>query len=379
MSEDAATLRHRLVDEFERYGWLTDAEWIDAFRAVPREAFLPRCFTLGLDGRYRAVGSDDPGWLDQVYRDHVVPTQLDGDPSLWERARDHGPVVGTPTCSSSQPSLMAIMLHELEIRDGDRVLEIGTGTGYNTALLCHRLGSRLVTSVDIDAGLVAEATDRLASLGYTPTVVAADGERGYERDCPYDRLIATCSVVDVPWDWVRQLSPGGVILTSLYRELGGGILAKLRVDEQGEAHGHVLDELCYFMPPRSHPPQQTMELIRAAAGAEGELRLSRLPGPLPGDSEPWYAFAALSLPGVARLDLQGPDGLAQWLVHRDGSWAYHDAASGGVEQDGPRRLWSEIEQKYQEWVEWGDPERGRIGITVTANGQRCHVVDGSTW
>jgi protein-L-isoaspartate O-methyltransferase len=76
------------------------------------------------------------------------------------------------------PSLMAQMLEALDVRDEHRVLEIGTGTGYNAALLCHRLGSNNVVSIDIDATLVAVAKNRLAALGHHPTLVVGDGTAG---------------------------------------------------------------------------------------------------------------------------------------------------------------------------------------------------------
>ena len=89
------------------------------------------------------------------------------------------------------------MLEALEVTDGCRVLEIGTGSGYNAALLCERLGSEHVTSVHIDPDLVALARERLAANGYTPTL-AADGADGYPRSALYDRIIATCSVPAIP-------------------------------------------------------------------------------------------------------------------------------------------------------------------------------------
>jgi protein-L-isoaspartate O-methyltransferase len=73
---------------------------------------------------------------------------------------------------------MARMLELLDVTGADRVLEIGTSTGYNAALLCHRLTDARVTSIDIDLTLIAEARDRLASLGYQPCLVAGDGAAG---------------------------------------------------------------------------------------------------------------------------------------------------------------------------------------------------------
>jgi protein-L-isoaspartate O-methyltransferase len=106
--------------------------------------------------------------------------------------------VQIPVSSSSKPDLMVRMLEELDVTDGDRVLEIGTGTGYNAALLCHRLGSQNVFSVDVDPALIAAARSRLARLGYHPTLAAADGAAGIAEHAPYDRIIATCSVPVIP-------------------------------------------------------------------------------------------------------------------------------------------------------------------------------------
>lgn len=82
-------------------------------------------------------------------------------------------------------SLMARMLEALDVRDGDRVLEIGTGTGYNAALLCHRVGSHNVVSIDIDPALIAAARSRLASLGHHPT---PGGGRRHSRGRPIRSL-----------------------------------------------------------------------------------------------------------------------------------------------------------------------------------------------
>ncbi|HWR47240.1 MAG TPA: methyltransferase domain-containing protein [Pseudonocardiaceae bacterium] len=106
--------------------------------------------------------------------------------------------VRIPVSSSSKPDLMVRMLEELDVTDGDRVLEIGTGTGYNAALLSHRLGSQNVFSLDVDPALIAAARPRLTRLGYHPTLAAVDGAAGLAGHAPYARIIATCSVPAIP-------------------------------------------------------------------------------------------------------------------------------------------------------------------------------------
>ena len=107
---------------------------------------------------------------------------------------------------------MVEMLEALDLRDGHRVLEIGTGTGYNAALLSHRLGGEHVVSIDIDPDLVRTAEQRLKELGHFPTLVTGDGQAGVPDHGPYDRIIATCAVPEIPLAWIEQLAPGGQCL-----------------------------------------------------------------------------------------------------------------------------------------------------------------------
>ena len=117
--------------------------------------------------------------------------------------------------SSSAPTLMAAMLQALDVRDGDRVLEVRTGTRYNAALLCHRLGADRVTSVDVDPSLVEAARAQLASIGYSPHLVTADGAHGAPDRAPFDKIIATVALSGIPPAWRGQTAPGGTILLSL--------------------------------------------------------------------------------------------------------------------------------------------------------------------
>jgi len=365
---DANELRAGLATELSRQGWLITPEWQQAFGAVPRHLFLRRFFALTADRlRYEAINHSHPNWLALVYRNAVWPTQLDSDDTRWDEAWAHGPVSGTPTCSSTQPSLMAVMLEALDVREGHRVLEIGTGTGYNAALLAHRLGDDHVVTVDIDANLVEQARKNLAEAGYMPTVVAADGAKGYPGNGPFDRVIATCSVAAIPPAWLTQIQPGGIILTNLYRQLVGGSLARLTIREDRSAIGQLLNDWGGFMPVRAHSHTDPAQLIRAASQQDGNKRVSHLPAPVSEDGQAWVVLADLLMADVSRTDIARADGDVQWLVHPDGSWAYHDT-TGIVEQGGPRRLWDELEWIFEVWTDHGKPARAQIGLTVTPSG-----------
>lgn len=193
-----------------------DDAWARAVRAVPREVFVPAYFEEvagSAPTRFRAVRGGDQGWLAGVYADQTLVTQLDG----RVRARDggDGDMAGAPTSSSTLPSLVVRMWRQLDVRPGQRVLEVGTGTGYSTALGAHVLGETAVTSVEYDPDVAAAAAAALAEAGYAPRLVVGDGLRGDPGGGTYDRLIATCAVRYVPLAWLHQVRPGGRILATL--------------------------------------------------------------------------------------------------------------------------------------------------------------------
>jgi methyltransferase of ATP-grasp peptide maturase system len=366
---DAASAEARvgMVARLRREGWLRSAEWIAAFGAVPREVFVRRFFGRTTEG-WVAVGDGDPDWLAAAYSVDSLVTQLDGDDARWFAARRE-PQRGTPTSSSSDPGLMASMLEALEVRDGGRVLEVGTGTGYNAALLCHRLGSGRVTSVEVDAGLAEAARVRLAGLGYTPTVVTGDGVEGVPERAPYDRIIATVAAPRVPAAWLAQARPGGMILLNLYSELGGGALLLLTVDGPHRAEGHFLPSFGAFMPLRAAMPATTDQdrLRTALHSADGTISTTDVPADVIGHPDAGMLIGLL-VKDVARIGFTPAGGTEQlWLLADDGSWAMRHADT--AEQSGPRRLWDEVSAAYELWDRLGRPSRDRFGVTVTADQQ----------
>jgi protein-L-isoaspartate(D-aspartate) O-methyltransferase len=181
-----------------------------AFLQVPREVFVPTFFVRDPTTNrmvWQEVTTADPSYLEKVYQDEALVTHLD--------ARQF------PDSSSSMPSIMAMMLEALDIRPGHTVLEIGTGTGYNAALLAFLTGdASLVTTLDRNDLLLAQARQALEKHGSSGMqIVKADGFGGYPQHAPYDRIIATASVPTVPMAWVEQLCVGGKLVMDLQGSL----------------------------------------------------------------------------------------------------------------------------------------------------------------
>jgi methyltransferase of ATP-grasp peptide maturase system len=363
--QNAVRERRRLVRSIRRDGALSDPDWIDAFRQVPRHAFVPRFFVP--EGRaWAAVGHQDPGWLAAAYSDRVLVTQLDDDPAAWHTARRTGPLRGTPTCSSSMPSIMAIMLEALFTAGGNRVLEVGTGTGYNAALLAHRLGSANVSTVDIDGRLVRTARTRLAECGYHPTCEVFDGAQGFPDNAPYDRVLCTCAVSEIPIAWLEQTTPGGFIVTTLNRPIGAG-LVRITAGQGGTGYGQVLPGDGRFMPLRAHRLADVGDLLATvhpngerARPTELSIRAALSP------SSRFEFFAGLALPQTTPV-VDPAEPSATFLVHPDGSWVRHDGYL--VTQGGPRPLWDLLEAAHHDWRSLGEPTRERFGLTITPDRQ----------
>src|SRR5262249_14270546 len=153
--------------------------------AVRREAFVPEGFQ-SRDGTW--VTPADPDFLTTVYRDDVLVTKVDG---------------RVPVSSSSQPSLMAIMLEALQTAPGQRILEIGAGTGYNAALLAS-LGAAVV-SIAVQEDVADRARSALARAGLPAVRVEhRDGYLGVPGEL-FDRVIVTVGVAGLSPYWLEQL------------------------------------------------------------------------------------------------------------------------------------------------------------------------------
>ncbi|WP_329568607.1 methyltransferase domain-containing protein [Kitasatospora sp. NBC_01266] len=355
----AAELRRALADRLRASGAITSAAWHQAFATVPREAFV-QAFAVGRPGGPVRLDPDTPDWLDMVYSDDSLLTQFDGN--------------GVPTSSSTLPTLMALMLEALDVQPGNRVLEVATGTGYNAALLSHRLGSRNVVTIEVDPDLAGSAQSRLRAAGFTPTVVAGDGRAGHPGGGRYDRLIATCGMSHVPSAWLDQVRPGGLIVTPL----GGGI-ARLRVEENGTASGTFLPDAAYFMPARSLATSMDPKAPPPLPDSYGSRPCALDPAVFM--DERFHFLLTLTLSGAMQRFTHTTDGGIDTahLWHEDGSWA--ELRGGIARESGPRRLLDLAEQALADFEVFGRPAREDYRLSVTKDEQWLwpRGSNGPTW
>ena len=231
-----------------------------------------------------------------AYQDRAVVIMSDGE--------------GLPVSASTQPAMMAIMLRQLGLGPGHRVLEVGTGTGYNAALIACMVGSQeSVVSIDVIPELIEQARANLTAARYAGVrVVCGDGAAGAPDYAPYDRMIVTTGAWDLPPEWWAQLRPGGRIVLPLSIR---GIQLSVGLDNAGD---HLVSGSacrCSFikMAGAMIGPESLIAL-----GPQPGLHAQAVDGPVPGANALYEAFSgpaaeeptglwASSIAAVADLDL----------------------------------------------------------------------------
>lgn len=227
---DLAQLHLDLVTGLRQRQLLKDDGMEAAFSAVSRHLFLPQA----------NAGS--------AFLDQAVTLKTDAQ--------------GETLSSASQPTMMAVMLEQLDLGAGMNVLEIGAASGYNAALIRHIVadGGR-VSSLEIDQDLAQQARDNLRAAGFADVlVVNCDAAAGFEPRAPYDRIMATACVWDLPANWLRQLRSEGKLVAPVWLN-GVQVCAAFEPQEDGSWLSRD-NRPCAFVPLRgsSAGPQLRNEL-----------------------------------------------------------------------------------------------------------------------
>ncbi|WP_405680718.1 protein-L-isoaspartate O-methyltransferase [Streptomyces sp. NBC_00868] len=350
--------RRELAEAMETQGlWPADSPWVRRaiLDTVPRHQFAPdRLWTWNGHDQYVPVdrGRDQDAWADLVYagpEDSAITQILDG----------------LPSSSLSCVAVVADMLDSLILEPGHRVLEVGTGAGWNAGLLAARAGAGLVTSVEVDAGLAAAADRRLTAAGLDVAVHAGDGNAGWPGAAPYDRLIATYAVDDVPWTWVEQTRPGGRLVIPWGR-LGH---VALTVADDGKSATGWVQGLGMFMPSRGIDQGREHHAIRGNGPPGRPVHVERDLRPF---TDPHLVFALrVSHPDIRIATEETEDGLTVRLHDGVSSWATATTGQTGTTaayEGGPRQLLVEVETGRQHWEGRDTPPLWDFGMTVTPEG-----------
>jgi protein-L-isoaspartate(D-aspartate) O-methyltransferase len=316
-----------------------------AFAAVPRHRCVAGFFTR-LDepgtGTYVEVpqhGPVPPDLLATVYADRPLVTHLDPD--------------GMPTSSSSTPSLMARMLQALRLGPGMAVLEIGSGTGYNAALMSVLTAPRgRVVSLDTQPEVVAGAAASLSRVGRTAvSVQLADGWGGHPAEAPYDRIIATIGVAGLSPHWLGQLAPDGVIVVPVAHGGAHPVIAVDR-DREGKPIGRGVvwtgfirsgGRLADAGRPPSWPGPQTMTSVGLHTGVVPELDDD-------GYHDLWFSLACLD-----RRVIRASSGSDDGFGFADPRLGLLYVARDAVHRTGHPWLVDELHSLVDRWKHLGRP------------------------
>ncbi|MFE7809197.1 methyltransferase, FxLD system [Streptomyces sp. NPDC057430] len=246
----AEQLRNALVDQIRQEGHAVNPAAEAALRTVPRHLFVP-------DASLQAAYANQP-----------VHVKYDTD--------------GTSISCASQPAVVALMLDQLDAQPGERILELGAGTGYNAALLAHLVGDTgHVTTIDVDDDLVERARAHLAAAGYTNVdALTRDGAVGYADGAPYDRIIATVGAHGIPHAWLDQLAPDGRLVVP--QRIKGSVSRSIVYERRDGRWISLGSEMNTFMPLRRGIADDDRRIV--SLSADGTVRL-QAPAGTPIDAE----------------------------------------------------------------------------------------------
>ncbi|MEV4925028.1 methyltransferase domain-containing protein [Streptomyces roseoverticillatus] len=312
-------------------------------------------------------------WAAAVYDPvKAVVTQIDD--GEHDPRTTTGAVRGAATSSVSALDIVCIKLGFLDLEAGHKVLDVGAGSGVNTALLEERAGPGNIVTIEVDQGLAEQAERNLRTAGYTARVVCGDGEKGVAEDALYDRLICTAAARRIPRAWREQLRPGGIILTPYGSLFSSNGLLRLAVGPDGAAEGRFVHTASYMWlrahrAQGSRPPRDEEERLSASPSDPDKI--------LDGD---WHADFAIGqlIPGLTmqRTTGAGDRRILLWMVRtRSRPCAVTAGTRATVFWSRIRSLWGEVLTARSWWDEHGRPEITRFGLTVTIDGEHHTWLD----
>jgi protein-L-isoaspartate O-methyltransferase len=365
----------RLAVQLAEAGDLTHPACREAVEAVPRHLFTPPpADPIAGERRWPEPGDlvGTAAWLADAY--------APGYSLQPSYARlEHGRAVAPDSSAFATQ-----VLHAAQITRGCRVLEVGCGDGYRTALLAHWVGSELVHVIDNDAERIAQSRARLEDLGLRPTLTCTDVTGGLAEGAPYDRIIATTPIDTIPEAWLRHAGPGAIVLAHLRGAFGAGGTACLRrTTSAGGLSGRFLSW-----------PDPSQEAATLSCAPKRPLAAPTISGSLPVDprrlahDQTLKLMVQSHLPAGThnRVRLSATGKPATYLTAPDGSWAEiaHDTNHQGTYDTrggGPTSLASAVHSAWKQLIDLGHPPIDQFGITRTASACRIWYRNpqGPTW
>ncbi|MFG2227378.1 protein-L-isoaspartate(D-aspartate) O-methyltransferase [Streptomyces sp. NPDC048644] len=358
------------------------SDWAPAYAAVPRSAVLPDLiwpFDMAAGTSVPVSKAEDPDtW--QQYADADVPIV-----TQWDDGANPGTEPGhVPTSSASMPSVVFRMLQDLDLHPGHKVLEIGAATLWNSLLMAHRAGPGNVTAMEVDEALAAAARTTAGRFGDAVQVVHGDGLQGHPAGAPYDRIMATCGLRAIPFTWVEQCRPGGLIVApwgTNYSHVDA--VARLVVAPDGNSASGRFTGPVEFMKLRAQRLQvgAHSDYVTGSVADGDETSTTITEEQFVGHQFGPQRFAiGLRVPQCFHVVAAKEDGARPvWFYSlTDRSWAcamFRDGDTARVWQHGPRRLWDDAAHTYHWWVRQGHPDQTRFGLTVTPDGERVWLDD----
>ncbi|MBT4611505.1 MAG: methyltransferase domain-containing protein [Gemmatimonadetes bacterium] len=325
-----------------------------AFRAVPRHLFVERYYTFGKRRRLVHVAPLRPTrhQLRSIYADEALVSHLN------------------PPSSTSQPSLVAGMLEALNVERGNRVLEIGAGTGWNAGLLGHLVGPKgRVDTMDIQSRIAALARSHLKlAKARNVTVHRADATGGLPPQAPFDRIVTTVAVPEIFPAWRDQLKVGGILVATLAAIPGDCycLLTRL-IRRKDHLAGHVF-MLPGFMLFTGHHG------VEPLSKSERDRLLERMrEGGSNRPAAPWslwrkylHQHRLVDIVFFATLGGMSCHTIRPnwWLLSGSGLEGSCLITLEGCEIFGPADAWDRLCDLYREWVNLGAPSRQRCKIEI---------------
>ncbi|MFE2375228.1 50S ribosomal protein L11 methyltransferase [Streptomyces sp. NPDC059398] len=346
----------------------TGSRWRAPVALLPRHLFVPRWWAGGDGWSLRTGADDEEAWLAAAYADNSLVTRVGSAHADHAKRRDRP--AGRPTSSATLPSLLVRMFQHTRLGDGHTLLDVGTGSGYGTALACVRLGEHRVTSIDVDPYLTEAAAQRLTQVGLGPQLHTLDASG--ELPGRYDRIVATVGIRPVPASWLTALRPGGRLVTTI---AGTTLIVTADKQPDGTALGRVEWDRAGFMHARrsaDYPPLPNGP-VEAARTGEGEF-VTAGRYPVVDVEQAWdlSSMLGIEVPGIVYGYEETGRQCTTWLAHPDGSWARATSEEGSypvVHQSGPRHLWDVLDEIRSYWLQHGElPVRG-AHVLITPDGR----------